>query len=250
MSETSPLRKAFHVAGGVAVIAMVALSLFLFFRSDQRAIERYHELLVADESLMRGSHWQGVPALQFPNDLWIIQEILYEVQPDVVIETGTYQGASALMWATLLKPLKPDAKILTVDIADYLHPNAVSSPLWKEMVTFYLGSSTDPEIFKQMAEIAKDKKTLIILDSDHRMAHVLDELKLYHPLVSPGSYLIVQDSHFNGHPLPYNMEPGPMEALEAFLPTTDLFVPDRSRERFKITQSPMGFLKRVEKEEQ
>jgi cephalosporin hydroxylase len=247
MSNITSYRKLFQIIGGIAVISVVLISLALFFRSDQKAIERYHDLLVSDESMMQGSHWQGVPALQFPNDLWIIQEIIYEVQPDVIIETGTYRGASALMWATLLKPLKPQGRILTVDIGNYVHPNAKASPLWQEMVTFYLGSSTDPEIFSAMSQAVEGKKVLVILDSDHSKDHVLKELNLYAPLVSKGSYLIVQDTHFNGHPIPYNMVPGPMEAVEAFLPTTDLFEPDSSRERFKVSQSPHGFLKRLDK---
>src|SRR5207247_10332136 len=99
-------------------------------------------------------------------------------------------------------------------------------------VQFFLGSSTaEPTVARIKDAIRPDEKVMVILDSDHHMPHVLNELKLYSPLVSPGSYLIVQDTHFNAHPILPTFGPGPMEAVAEFLKTNRDFEVDRSREK-------------------
>ena len=87
---------------------------------------------------------------------------------------------------------------------------------------------------------------MVILDSDHTRDHVLRELELYAPLVTPGSYLVVEDTNINGHPVAPEFGPGPMEAVEAFLETTDEFEVDRAREKLMLTFNPSGYLRRVE----
>ena len=90
------------------------------------------------------------------------------------------------------------------------------------------------------------KKVLVILDSDHSKQHVLNELAAYAPLVTVGSYLIVQDTSVNGHPVERTFGPGPMEALAEFLPANRNFVPDKGRERLLFTMHPGGYLKRIQ----
>ena len=86
---------------------------------------------------------------------------------------------------------------------------------------------------------------LVLLDSDHSREHVLDELRAYSPLVTPGSYVIVEDTNLNGHPVWPDFGPGPMEAVDIFLSESDDFVIDTSREKFYLTWNPRGYLKRV-----
>jgi len=90
-----------------------------------------------------------------------------------------------------------------------------------------------------------DEKAIVILDSDHGKEHVLDELRIYSRFVSRDSYLIVEDTNLNGHPVNPDFGPGPMEAVQDFLKNNDQFIIDKSREKFYLTFSPGGFLRRV-----
>ena len=110
---------------------------------------------------------------------------------------------------------------------------------------FIQGSSTDPSTVARLAERVRGKRVLVILDSDHSMAHVLQELRSYAPMVDVGGYLIVQDTNVNGHPVYPEHGPGPMEALDEFLKSDDRFEIDRTREAFLFTMHPRGYLKRV-----
>ncbi len=238
----------------VGVFGLVGFIIYLVwlinyrYESDEYVVERFQQRFYANFNTWRDNHWLGVPTWQNPNDLWITQEILTEVKPDVMIETGTYKGGSALIWAMILNQINPDARVITIDIEDH-SADFPKSPLFRDKVDFLLGSSTAPEIVAEVKKRVAGKKVLVLLDSDHRKPHVLEELRLYSPLVSPGSYLIVQDSNLNGHPVyalaAHQQGPGPMEALEEFLAGNDQFVPDRKRERLLLTFCPKGFLKRV-----
>ena len=86
---------------------------------------------------------------------------------------------------------------------------------------------------------------MVLLDSDHRMTHVLEELRIYSPLVTLGNYIIVEDTNINGHPVFRSFGPGPMEALEEFLRENRSFISDRSREKFLLTHNPKGYLRRI-----
>jgi len=254
-------------AKGAAVAALIAalvgLNLVQFFfprrMTDERVIERFHELSYEEQfgyfwSLPPAqwpdppgytpNRWLGVIALQNPPDAWIHQEIITEVKPDYIIETGTYTGGSAALWAMVLREVNPAGRVITIDIEDQFK-EAKALPVFKERVDFLLGSSTDPKVVAEVEKRVKGKRVLVTLDSLHTKDHVLAEIKAYGPLVSVGSYLIVQDTNFNGHPVVKHFGPGPFEAVEEFLATNDQFVPDRSRERFLFTTNPNGYLKRV-----
>ena len=86
---------------------------------------------------------------------------------------------------------------------------------------------------------------MVLLDSDHHMDHVLNELRLYHPLVTPGSYIVVEDTDMNGHPILPKHGPGPMEAAQQFLKETSGFEVDAAREKLMLTFNPRGYLRRV-----
>src|SRR5262249_2692812 len=150
------------------------------------------------ESPVWSNVWfHNVKVLKSPLDMWVLQDIIREVRPDFVIETGTFRGGSALAFANMLNGMGlTNSRVLTVDIQDF-RDEASAHPLWKEYVEFYLGSSTDPEIVSRISRKARGRKTLIDLDSDHSMSHVLKELRMYSPLVSRGSYIVVDDTHLD-----------------------------------------------------
>src|SRR5208337_3409587 len=166
-----------------------------------------------------------------PNDVWMIQEIICEVRPDLIIEAGTRAGGSAAIWAMVLQQVNPNGRVITIDIKDYVPSEARDLPIIKEKVDFLLGSSTDPKIVDEIRRRTEGKKVLVILDSDHSKNHVLNEMIAYGPMVTKGSYMIVQDTNINGHPVLPDFGPGPWEALDEYLPKNEQFQPDKSRER-------------------
>jgi cephalosporin hydroxylase len=210
---------------------------------QQKVIENFHKLyygsLVWDKN-----RWLGVRSQQNPNDAWIHQEIIADVKPDFIIETGTLNGGSAALWATILQQVNPNGRIITIDIKDEAR-EAKKLPIVKQYVDFIIGSSTDSAILSEIKKRVDGKKVLVILDSDHSRDHVLAEMKAYGPLVSAGSYLIVQDTNINGHPVLPNFGPGPMEAVEEFLASNQQFKSDANAERLMLTLHPKGYLKRM-----
>jgi cephalosporin hydroxylase len=214
--------------------------------SERELIDRMLIRYTSGGETWQNNKWLGVPALKNPNDVWITQEILTEVKPDFVIDSGTFAGGSAAIWATVLAQVNPDARVITIDIQDNIaKPYRDTVPILKNKVDFLVGSSTAPEIVDEVKRRVDGHSAMVILDSLHTKEHVLNELRAYAPLVPVGSYIIVEDGVFNGHPVPEGWGPGPYEAIEAFLAENDSFVSDRSRERLLITSNPKGFLKRV-----
>lgn len=183
--------------------------------------------------------WFGVPCRKLPFDLWAYQEIVTKIKPDLIIETGTFKGGSALYLAHLCD-LLGHGKVITVDVTD--HGNRPTHP----RISYAHGSSTDPAIVQQITTQAQvAKRVLIILDSDHSEQHVAKELEAYAPLVTKDSYIIVEDTNVNGHPVFTEHGPGPHEALEKFLRTHKNFVTDKTLEKFFVSFNVDGYLKRV-----
>src|SRR5207247_9697767 len=115
-----------------------------------------------------------------------------------------------------------------------------------DRVTYVTGSSTSPETLDVVAEYAKGKApVLVILDSDHSREHVLNELRHYSDLVTPGSYLVAEDTNLNGHPVVADFGPGPMEAVREFLHERSEFRADAEQEKFFMSFNPSGYLRRV-----
>jgi len=188
----------------------------------------------------------NVPIEKNPLDLWMMQQIIYETQPDFIIETGTWHGGSALYWASVLNTVGlENSRVITVDIQNAADL-ASANPLWKKYVKFIQGSSTDATVLATIQNLARGHKVLVTLDSDHTMQHVLAELHAYAPLVSPGSYLVVEDTHLDGVPTQPEFGPGPMAAVRAFLaePAGKDFAPDLTREAMIMTFNPGGWLRR------
>lgn len=197
----------------------------------------FHRLYY-DTAVWKDTYWLGVHAQKCPLDLWIYQEILYEQRPDLIIETGTAHGGSALFLASVCE-LLGRGEIVTVDI------RPIEDRPVHDRITYLTGSSTAPEIVSEVEQLAEGRAgILVILDSDHARDHVLDELRIYSRFVPPGGYLIVEDTNVNGHPVFPEHGPGPKEAIDAFLAEADEFEIDTAREKFFLTFNPRGFLRK------
>jgi cephalosporin hydroxylase len=182
--------------------------------------------------------WLGHHLYKCPLDLWIYQELIVHGRPDVVVETGTFNGGSALFLATILDQIG-HGRVITIDIDR--KPDRPEHP----RISYLTGSSTDAQIVAQVGDAVGTDRALVILDSDHSAAHVHQEMLAYRGFVQVGGYLIVEDSNVNGHPVWPDFGPGPMEAIEKFLSETDQFVIDARCERFLMTLNPNGYLRRV-----
>ena len=205
-------------------------------------VNQFHQLFYGSYTLDRPwTHvsWLGVPASKSPLDLWVYQEILNEVKPEKIIESGTSQGGTAYFLASICDCIGK-GEVLSIDIQP---PH--NRP--QHLRTSYLhGSSTDPSIVERVRSwTGSNNRVMVLLDSDHNREHVLKELSIYSQFVTPGSYLIVEDTNLNGHPVWPGFGPGPMEAVKEFLRHSNEFLPDRNREKFYFTFNPSGFLKRV-----
>jgi cephalosporin hydroxylase len=227
----------------LAAIVYLQDSGYLYQPSEREIVDRFHKHFY-DSQVWLTTRWLGVPTAQNPNDAWIHQEIIASVKPDFIVEAGTWNGGSAALWATILQQVNPAGRVITIDIKDYVTA-AKELPIVKEKVDFLIGSSVEPAIVAEVKKRVNEKKVLVILDSNHSKQHVLAEMKAYAPLVSKDSYMIVQDTNVNGHPVLPNFGPGPMEAVNEFLETNDQFRPDTNAERLLFTQHPKGYLKRV-----
>jgi cephalosporin hydroxylase len=207
-----------------------------------RVTEAFHQRYYAGAeqglSPLFHTYWMGFPIVKCPLDMWIYQEILFETRPDFIIEAGTYNGGSAYYLAHLCDILGR-GEVVTIDIR-------VPGPMPKHpRITYLSGSSTAPEIVQQVHALARGKSSvMVILDSDHAQTHVYNEMRAYHSLVSPGNYMIVEDTNVNGHPVRLNHGPGPMEAIEQFMRENQDFAVDHTREKFLLTMNPSGYLRK------
>lgn len=197
----------------------------------------YHQREIA----FKKCHWMGVKAIKNPLDAWIYQEILHEVRPDAVIEIGSAEGGTTLFLADIMERLGAGT-VVSVDIDRSAfratHPRILS-------VT---GDSSGPETVREVARVCAGKSVLVIHDGGHTREQVERDLEAYAPLVSVGSYLIVEDGVidlFSPGDGIGTYEDGPLTAVEAFLSRHPEYVVDSERERYLLTYNPMGFLKRI-----
>jgi cephalosporin hydroxylase len=205
--------------------------------ATQDTVTRFHLLSFYGGALQQ-TYWLGVPLLKSPLDCWVYQELIHDLRPDLIIETGTDLGGSALFFASVCD-LVDHGRVVSVDLrpaARVTHPR----------ITFLVGDSTSAEVLDDVRQAAAGaERVMVILDSDHHAAHVARELRAYREFVSLGSYLVVEDTNVNGHPVMPEHGPGPYEAVEEFLRQDSDFQVDKSREKFLMTYFPNGFLKRV-----
>jgi cephalosporin hydroxylase len=205
----------------------------------------------AEQKVMYEPTWLGRPIIQFANDIVAIQEILWNVQPDLVIETGVAHGGSLILSASILQ-LIGRGRVLGVDIEIRPHNlEAINNHPLRHRIDLIEGSSIASETFAAVLPHANSaKKIMVILDSNHSAAHVRREMELYAPLVSVGSYLVVHDgaqAWVSEIPRgkPEWKDDHPLIAIHGFLKENRQFDVDPSCSRFGVTSSPSGFLKRT-----
>jgi len=212
--------------------------------------------------------WLSRPIIQYPQDIVATQEIIWEVEPDLIIEMGIAHGGSLIFSASVLAlldycnalesgevldPQKPKRKVIGVDIDIRPHNReALDNHPLRNRLELIEGSSIEPEVVNRVKELAKDAKTVMVfLDSNHTHDHVLAELKAYAPLVTEGSYCVVFDSVIEYLPdelcseKPWGVGDNPKTALSEYLKTNPDFIIDKSiQEKLLITVAPDGYLKR------
>jgi cephalosporin hydroxylase len=196
--------------------------------------------------------WMGRPIIQFPQDILAMQEIIWQVKPQLIIETGIAHGGGLVFYASMLELLRSDGEVLGIDL-DIRPHNRVeieNHPMFKR-IKMLEGSSVEKKIISQVYEYATDKSPiLVILDSMHTHSHVLDELNAYSPLVTKGSFLVVFDTVVEDMPdgmfpdRPWGKGNNPKTALWEFLKTNDRFEIDKDIEnKLLITAAPDGYLR-------
>ena len=197
--------------------------------------------------------WMGRPIIQHPVDMVGLQELIFRVKPDLIVETGIAHGGSIVFSASILE-LIGHGEVLGIDIDIRAHNRTAieSHPMFKR-ITLLEGSSTDPRIIGQVTAIAAEKpKVLVILDSHHTHEHVLAELRAYAPLVPVGSYCVVYDTFVEDLPegsssgRPWGKGNNPKTAFHDYLAEDEGLEIDKSLEnKLMITVAPDGFLRRV-----
>jgi len=209
-------------------------------RTGRRPVARlFHADLIAKTGNFQATSWVGVQTMQNVLDLWTIQETIAEIRPGLLIETGTWEGGSALFYAHLMD-LLDHGRVMTIDIDD---KNQIDHP----RVEFVHGSSTAPETMERVRTAAEgtDGPVMVILDGNHSRDHVAQELELYGTVVTPGSLLLSQDGIIDELELFRDSRPGPLPANRDFLARHPEFEYDAERnERFLLTHHPLGWMRR------
>jgi cephalosporin hydroxylase len=198
--------------------------------------------------------WMGRPIIQFPQDILAIQELVWTVKPDLIIETGIAHGGSLVFYASLLELIGGKGVVLGIDI-DIRPHNRIridSHPMAKR-IEMIEGSSIDDRVVKKVRERAAGCSPMVVLDSNHTHDHVLKELELYSPLVGKGSYMVVLDTVIDDLPdgsfpdRPWGKTDNPKTAVREFLSKNRRFVVDEALENtLMVSAAPQGYLKALE----
>tara|TARA_E500000178_G_C16819430_1_gene660777 strand:+ start:134 stop:874 length:741 start_codon:yes stop_codon:yes gene_type:complete len=199
--------------------------------------------------------WMGRPIIKYPNDMIVIQEIFWDVKPDLVIETGIAHGGSIIYSASLLKMMNiKNFKVVGIDIDIRKHNlKEINKSPMRKYIKMFEGSSVNEKLVKKVFNYSKKfKKILIILDSNHTHDHVSKELNIYSKLVSKNSYMILPDTYIGYLPngifpnRPWTKNNNPMTALKEFLKKNKKFKIDKFlSSKSMITEAMNGFVKKI-----
>lgn len=215
------------------------------FGQARQTTDAFHRLFYERSHHTWGmTYWMRVPLLKNPLDLWIYQEIIAGLRPGLIIETGTAYGGSALFFAHMLDLVdrEADARVVSIDLDPA--PTLPAHP----RVTYLTGDSVSPavlDVVRHMAAEAAPRPAMVVLDSDHRSFHVAAELHAYAAFVTPGSFLVVEDTNLNDRPVHEETGPGPFEALLSFLEEHPEFAPEPTCEKYLLSYQPGGWLRRA-----
>lgn len=196
--------------------------------------------------------WLGRPIIQYPQDIAAMQEIIWSVKPDLIIETGIAHGGSLIFYASMLELIGGEGEVLGIDIDIRQHNRTeIEKHKMYKRITMIEGSSVDEEVVSKVYGFARNKeKVLVVLDSMHTYSHVLQELRAYSPLVTAGSYPVVFDTIVEDIPeelftdRPWGKGNNPKTAVYQFIKENDRFEVDYEIEKkLLITAAPNGYLK-------
>jgi len=220
-------------------------------RVDDLALEWTRALWQAE--LWRGNHWLGMPILQWPTDLLVLQELVMEQAPRVILETGTYRGGSAVFFASMLELAGVDGgRVISIDAR---HPASVRREIQEHRlgsrIQLIEGDAVAPETAAVARALVGDEPgVMVFLDSDHSYGHVRAELEIYHRFVPVGGYLCAFDTIMKDLwdlPLgePRWQTDNPHRAVRDFLAAHPTFEVDARRNRLRVSFAPEGFLRRI-----
>lgn len=223
--------------------------------ADERLRKLSMDFLVESDKYGYGYQWSwlGMPFIQMPQDIVLTQELIWQHKPDVIIETGIAWGGSVVFYASLMQ-LYGKGKVVAVDLNLYDHvAEQIMTFPFSDRITLYKGSSTDQSIVdKIMSHITPGASVMVLLDSNHTHQHVLDELRLYAPLVTKGQYLVVSDTIVEDmppqlhRPRPWGPGDNPKTALLAYMKETDRFERDEYiNAKSLLTYTPDGYVRCV-----
>lgn len=238
--------------------------------ADDTLALRSHEWTIASQPFRYSYHftWLGLPIIQYPTDIVATQELIWQVKPDLVIETGIARGGSLVLSASMLAllemaearesgipidPRSPRRMVLGLDIEIREHNRqAIESHPLSDRILMIEGSSVDPEVVARVRKVASQhSRVMVLLDSNHTHEHVLAELEAYAPLVSSGSYCVVFDTIIEDLPAamfperPWGPGDNPRTAVREFLATHSEFAADTTiDDKLLISVAPEGYLLR------
>jgi len=196
--------------------------------------------------------WMGRPIIQLPQDMIAMQELVWRIQPDLIIECGVAHGGSIIYYASLLQ-LLGHGEVLGIDVDIRAHNRqAIESHPMAHRITLFEGSSIDLDMVERVRAHAQGKRVMVVLDSNHTHAHVLEELRHYAPLVSVDSYCVVMDTVVEDMPAdafpdrPWGHGDNPKTAVWAFLEENGDFQIDQTvQDKLLLTVASDGYLRRV-----
>ena len=198
--------------------------------------------------------WMGRPIIQYPQDMIAMQEIIWDIKPDLIIETGIAHGGSLIYYASLLELVGAGEVLgIDIDIREHNRKEIEKHQMFKRIKMISGSSINKDTIEKVKAHAEGKKKILVILDSNHTHDHVLKELELYSPFVSLSSYIVVFDTIVEDLPegyfsqqRPWGIGNNPKTAVSEFLQKNNQFIIDESIDnKLLISVGPSGYLKRI-----